>query len=84
MGRTEKGFNSLCAQRDETIKEMEKARAYRVSCIMKCVHTVINLYISIVERRIKQSINSTIRKPIILRKIQHAKTLFFISFFILF
>lgn len=31
MGRTEKNFNALCAQRDETVKQMEKARAYQVA-----------------------------------------------------
>jgi hypothetical protein len=30
MGRTEKNFNSLRAQRDQTIEEMEKARVYQV------------------------------------------------------
>ena len=30
MGRTEKNFNSLCAQRDQTIREMEQARVYAV------------------------------------------------------
>lgn len=30
MGRTEKNFNSLCAQRDQTIDQMEKARVYEV------------------------------------------------------
>ncbi|UJR35649.1 hypothetical protein I4U23_028399 [Adineta vaga] len=28
MGRTEKNFNSLCLQRDDTIREMEQARVY--------------------------------------------------------
>ncbi|CAF4125616.1 unnamed protein product [Rotaria socialis] len=28
MGRTEKNFNALCSQRDQTIQEMEKARVY--------------------------------------------------------
>ncbi|CAF2392159.1 unnamed protein product [Rotaria sp. Silwood2] len=28
MGRTEKNFNALCSQRDETIREMEQARVY--------------------------------------------------------
>ncbi len=35
MGRTEKNFNSLCAQRDQTIKEMEQARIYEVCSMMK-------------------------------------------------
>lgn len=35
MGRTEKNFNSLCAQRDETVKQMEQARVYRVSLLMR-------------------------------------------------
>ncbi|CAF0963049.1 unnamed protein product [Adineta steineri] len=30
MGRTEKSFQTLCAQRDQTVEEIEKARAYQV------------------------------------------------------
>ena len=30
MGRTDKNFSSLCAQRDQTIREMEQARVYAV------------------------------------------------------
>jgi hypothetical protein len=30
MGRTDKSFDSLCAQRDRTIEDMEKARVYAV------------------------------------------------------
>jgi len=35
MGRTEKNFNSLCAQRDQTIIEMENARVYQVCSMMR-------------------------------------------------
>ena len=30
MGRTEKNFDALCLQRDNTIREMEQARVYQV------------------------------------------------------
>jgi hypothetical protein len=35
MGRTEKSFNSLCAQRDQTVQDMEKARVYEVCVMMR-------------------------------------------------
>ena len=49
MGRTEKNFNSLCAERDRTIQEMEKARAYQVN---RTNVFSIDLFIDFVEGRI--------------------------------
>ena len=37
MGRTEKSFNTLCAQRDKTIQELEQARVYKVCLIIRYV-----------------------------------------------
>ncbi len=55
MGRTENNFKSLCAERDRTIEEMEKARVYQVNKMIKSLSS-IDLFICLLERRI---INST-------------------------
>jgi hypothetical protein len=54
MGRTDKNFNSLCAERDRTIQEMEKARTYQVNKNENLASS-IDLFICLVERRISSS-----------------------------
>ena len=44
MGRTEKNFSSLCAQRDQTIREMEMARAYKVTLMNKSLFCLSLVY----------------------------------------
>jgi hypothetical protein len=45
MGRTEKNFNSLCSQRDQTIQEMEKARIYAV-CSLDFLVRILHFFLS--------------------------------------